>query len=868
MSEQTVSKFYRKYDLIQARKHGSKKEPAAHQTAALSKVKQWFTDNPTAAGGILVLPTGGGKTFTAVRFLCTGPLSQGYKVLWLAHTHHLLEQALESFGPGRESIEQHSGYEVANIAEPKNSLHARVISGTPGHWPVKSIETDDDVLICTLQTITRAYFQEHPAIKNWLESTQGKLFVVFDEAHHSPAPSYRKFVLALRESYPKMSLLGLTATPTYTDEKRQGWLKRIFPQGIVYQAKTQDLMADNILAQPIVEQYETEFTPDFDEREYQKWVGSYRDLPEEMITKLAQSRERNMMIASTYAENKERYGKTLMFADRWFQCDRIREFLHHRGVRADVIYTHIDAKSGNVEARNKRTRDTNANVLKAFRENNLDVLINVRMLTEGTDIPDAQTVFLTRQTTSSILLTQMIGRALRGSRFGGTKEAYIVAFIDNWKHLINWAEYEQIKEGLIEETEVERGKRPPLQLISIELVRQLNRQMDSGLNVALKPFLSLMPIGWYLVKFTTLVEGSDDLEEVNQMVMVYDSEEEAYHDFIEHLKTASIHDFSYEDLTIDNQTAIVQAWAEQFFGNIDNHIGEEKDFLFNLFHIARHMAQDEDRKPPLFFSFEERNYHNMDRIAHYAIDQDLSVNQIKQMLQAEYRRTDRYWHIMYPNYGLFKSQFDACMNRLEEVSSEEVQGIGDFVSGEDFHRDEPSEQVKQQVKQRDGYTCLCCGETRRYSLQIDHVAPAFYGGTNSLDNLQTLCRFCNNHKGINQINFRYHSTILSNAPQQLPKLALPSQQEAHDLASWDRYLRRLINFFYRCAAVEVVTIKGRGEYFYNWHISLYQGNDPQWLKPFLPDVLFGIQSVRRAIDRRGPEHITLQAPDLMDIEVG
>ena len=41
------------------------------------------------------------------------------------------------------------------------------------------------------------------------------------------------------------------------------------------------------------------------------------------------------------------------------------------------------------------------------------MLINVRMLTEGTDVPDLQTVFLTRQTTSQILMTQMVGRAMR-----------------------------------------------------------------------------------------------------------------------------------------------------------------------------------------------------------------------------------------------------------------------------------------------------------------------------------------------------------------------------------------------------------------------------------------------------------------------
>ncbi len=96
--EEQKSEFYREYDLIKARQATSHKKPEAHQSEALKSLHEWF-EKPLApdAGGILVLPTGGGKTFTAVRFLCAQVILQGYKVLWLAHTHHLLEQALESF---------------------------------------------------------------------------------------------------------------------------------------------------------------------------------------------------------------------------------------------------------------------------------------------------------------------------------------------------------------------------------------------------------------------------------------------------------------------------------------------------------------------------------------------------------------------------------------------------------------------------------------------------------------------------------------------------------------------------------------------------------------------------------------------------
>lgn len=170
-------------------------------------------------------------------------------------------------------------------------------------------------------------------------------------------------------------------------------------------------------------------------------------------------------------------------------------------MRAGSIYSHVGGEPASVAERNKRDKSYNAKVLEKFRRNELDVLINIRMLTEGTDVPDVNTVFLTRQTTSQILLTQMVGRALRGPKFGGTEEAYIVAFTDRWKQQINWAEYDALATGEANESEIRRYERPPLQLISIDLVRRLTRQMHSGVNVNPASFVSLMPLGWYIAEF-------------------------------------------------------------------------------------------------------------------------------------------------------------------------------------------------------------------------------------------------------------------------------------------------------------------------------------------------------------------------------
>ena len=52
--------------------------------------------------------------------------------------------------------------------------------------------------------------------------------------------------------------------------------------------------------------------------------------------------------------------------------------------------------------------------------------------------------------------------------------------------------------------------------------------------------------------------------------------------------------------------------------------------------------------------------------------------------------------------------------------------------------------LRHKVFQRDGYRCRECGATNKETtLHIDHIIPVSKGGTNTEDNLQTLCEACN-----------------------------------------------------------------------------------------------------------------------------
>jgi hypothetical protein len=53
--------------------------------------------------------------------------------------------------------------------------------------------------------------------------------------------------------------------------------------------------------------------------------------------------------------------------------------------------------------------------------------------------------------------------------------------------------------------------------------------------------------------------------------------------------------------------------------------------------------------------------------------------------------------------------------------------------------------IRWQVFQRDGWKCVACGRASEHDviLHIDHIIPRSRGGTDTLDNYQTLCSLCN-----------------------------------------------------------------------------------------------------------------------------
>lgn len=102
-----------------------------------------------------------------------------------------------------------------------------------------------------------------------------------------------------------------------------------------------------------------------------------------------------------------------------------------------------------------------------------------------------------------------------------------------------------------------------------------------------------------------------------------------------------------------------------------------------------------------------------------------------------------------------KESFDLneIIDVLKSIDSSKVIDGRRFYSGkvwksiERVERAKVSNELRQEIFERDGYTCVICGSTEKESSEIDHIMPISKGGKTEPDNLQTLCHDCNIRKG-------------------------------------------------------------------------------------------------------------------------
>ena len=446
-----------------------------HQSEAVKAMTSYFglgRDRKNRAG-LVVMPTGSGKTYTAVTWLLKEGVARGYRIVWLVHRQELVQQTFNEF---RKQAPLLKGTQVKTL---------RILPVSGMHLPMSAARRAD-VYVCSIASAAnKDGFRSIPGMLG--VKGRSKVIVVVDEAHHAVSASYQKVLDRIRKLNPNMVLLGLTATPYRMNPADQNYLQMMFnvndnirrhkgKNGFVYAVTLKELLVSGFLANPVYEKVRTQLIGEIEYEcspEDEAYFNKYHELSEKLKLKIGASPARNRIIIQQYLKNRERYGKTIIFAVNQMGARLLCEAMKDAGISCDY------AVSGRADSQD---------VINKFKNNEFDVLINVQMLTEGSDIPDTQTVFLTRETNSDSMLMQMIGRGLRGVEAGGTEKAYIVAFHDTWNTFAHWLDpgtldvFGEEPEREFEEEELSRPEIAPAGDTGEASTSQENRPDEDGIG--------------------------------------------------------------------------------------------------------------------------------------------------------------------------------------------------------------------------------------------------------------------------------------------------------------------------------------------------------------------------------------------------
>ena len=249
--------------------------------------------------------------------------------------------------------------------------------------------------------------------------------VVFDEAHQSVARTYRRLTEELMLDF-RCGLLGLTATPgrTWADIDKDGEVAEFFSGNKVTlevpSANPIEYLIDNgFLARPRFRTLLAEPGLDISHRELAR-ISDALDIPDEIVASLSMSEQYVTAVLRAIDELlRSGHRRVLVFAATVSHARILTAVLVARSVRSEVV-------TGSTPV---RLRERAVRAFKSDDETPM-VLLNFGVLTTGFDAPKASAAVIARPTKSLVLYSQMVGRAIRGPKAGGTETCEVVTVVD------------------------------------------------------------------------------------------------------------------------------------------------------------------------------------------------------------------------------------------------------------------------------------------------------------------------------------------------------------------------------------------------------------------------------------------------------
>ena len=349
----------------------SSRTPFPHQTEA---VEAWWK---AGGRGVVVLPTGTGKTFTAMLAI----RQAGRPTLVVTPTIDLL-----------------------------NQWHWELSQGFGGTVGLMG-GGDYDIRPLTVTTYDSAYIH----LERW-----GSKFglLVFDECHHLPGPTYAMAAIGSLAPF----RLGLTATPDRADGMEQVYPELIGP--IVYRREIRELSGD-FLAEYRTERIYVSLTADEQER-YQAARDKYRRFVYERNISMSGPNgwQRFIFEASRSQEGWEAFRAYLeqkrLERAAGAKLQKLEELLARHAADRVLIFTADNATVYQIARKylvpaithQTKTRERKQ-ILDRFHSGEYPIVVTSQVLNEGVDVPAANVGIVLSGTSTIRENVQRLGRLLR-----------------------------------------------------------------------------------------------------------------------------------------------------------------------------------------------------------------------------------------------------------------------------------------------------------------------------------------------------------------------------------------------------------------------------------------------------------------------
>ena len=383
-----------------------RKELFAYQRTAVDEILGYLMGSEHAA--LLHMPTGSGKTRTAMRAIANiFMICKPALVLWIALTEELCEQAIGEFKSTWESV----GDRPVPILR---------FFGNHSYDTLKNHNLGGDgFVVASMSKLQNIDDEQFPTTL----ADHVKL-VVMDEAHHAIAKKYKKTIGKIAKKHTSTMLLGLSATPgrTLHDTEENSQLAHFFGSNkatirIDNQNPVRYLIDNGYISEPDIDFVEHK---DHLSKDDHKIIAKQFDIPDTILAKLGNDVRRNMKIVALVEKFVSMGEKRIIvFTPDIASSRNISMILTARGMTSYYIDSHLSSE----------LRKDIIGKYKA-KSDKATILCNVRVLTAGFDAPETSVVIIARPTKSLVLYSQMMGRAIRGPKVGGTEKCFIRVITD------------------------------------------------------------------------------------------------------------------------------------------------------------------------------------------------------------------------------------------------------------------------------------------------------------------------------------------------------------------------------------------------------------------------------------------------------